>query len=116
MGVSDNTIGLLCPKDEQEQEQEQFDWSTVLAKSDAQLLGIARAIIANFEFLIFDKPLDQLTPAGASKVLEVLGEFVTKRGVHTRTSDVEDTLDAFCSTNGLKSHQSLRTCLISCVH
>merc|ERR1712217_715194 len=64
---------------------------------------MGRALIANFEFLILHKPTAQLTPAASSRVLEVLREFVTKRGI---------------ATCGRSSEQSIhgrqpRTCLIT---
>merc|ERR1712087_85399 len=82
---------------------EALDWSSVLSLAECQLLSIARALIANFEFLILHKPTAQLTPAASTRVLETLREFVSKRGVVASDENTDQSIHG----------RQPRTCLIT---
>jgi len=57
------------------------DWSNTLSNSECHLLSLARALVVNFEFLIIPKPTLHLNPDAIEKVLSLLVENVTDRGV-----------------------------------
>merc|ERR1712066_1104457 len=61
--------------------------------------SLARALIANFEFLVIQRPFAHLTPGTTTRVIHLLAEFVSKRGVELQVRG---------------AHQA-RTCLFSSV-
>eukprot|EP00440_Ansanella_granifera_P030433 gb/GFBE01033063.1/.p1 GENE.gb/GFBE01033063.1/~~gb/GFBE01033063.1/.p1 ORF type:complete len:299 (+),score=50.27 gb/GFBE01033063.1/:1-897(+) len=58
-----------------------LEWESVLSRAECQLVSIARALIANVEFLVLDRPLELLTAHDSSTVLSLLQEFVSQRGL-----------------------------------
>lgn len=59
----------------------QHIWNIELTQTQRQLLSIARAIIANPEFLCIHKPIQVLDEFTTERVLELLHEFVTCKGI-----------------------------------
>eukprot|EP00929_Paragymnodinium_shiwhaense_P036480 TRINITY_DN19544_c0_g1_i1.p1 TRINITY_DN19544_c0_g1~~TRINITY_DN19544_c0_g1_i1.p1 ORF type:complete len:1176 (+),score=325.76 TRINITY_DN19544_c0_g1_i1:88-3615(+) len=64
-----------------EQDIEAQDWNGVLSSTEAQLLNIARALVANHEILCVHKPTSGLDSSTAQKVMQVLRRYVTRKGV-----------------------------------
>jgi len=75
-------IGLNLPENLKLLSSEQeYDWLTVFSETERQLFSIARALVANPEVMCIHKPIDILTSNRANQVIEVLREFVDKRGI-----------------------------------
>eukprot|EP00747_Dinoflagellata_sp_TGD_P217843 gnl/TRDRNA2_/TRDRNA2_90189_c0_seq1.p1 gnl/TRDRNA2_/TRDRNA2_90189_c0~~gnl/TRDRNA2_/TRDRNA2_90189_c0_seq1.p1 ORF type:complete len:526 (+),score=69.45 gnl/TRDRNA2_/TRDRNA2_90189_c0_seq1:222-1580(+) len=73
----------------------QWSWLEVLSHSQCRLLCIARGLIANPDVLCVHKPAYSLDEIHATKVLEILKEFVTKAGVE-KISALEATRPRTC--------------------
>uniref|UniRef100_A0A7S3EX64 ABC transporter domain-containing protein n=1 Tax=Haptolina ericina TaxID=156174 RepID=A0A7S3EX64_9EUKA len=70
--VDDNANGAL---------EEDGDWQNRLSGSEIRLVSLARAIITQPHLLVLHRPLTGLDEHLATKVLDVLRQFVDKRGV-----------------------------------
>merc|ERR1739848_732023 len=53
-----------------------------LSGTERSKLNLARALITNPEVLVCQRPLAAFHPTYAFRVLEILNEFVERRGVH----------------------------------
>jgi len=71
------------PKPIQDEVESRKDhmWSVKVSQTQRQLLSLARAFIGNPEFLCVHKPIQVLDDFTASKVLELLKEFVDNKGI-----------------------------------
>jgi len=94
LGISSHIVEKLDSK-------ENFDWERVVSETDAHLLSIVRALLANYELLILHRPVSGLTQQTASKVMDLLQEFVALRGIGQDPSGWHT--------------RSPRTCIISCI-
>jgi len=59
----------------------EISWTESLSSAEQHLIVIARALIANPEVLCIHKPVLHVGAASAPTVIELLREFVDKRGV-----------------------------------
>jgi len=76
LGISEEVLNLLDPHSKHE-----VSWELSLSGTEKHLLAIARALIANPQILCIHKPTLHVGPSAAEKVIELLREFVDKRGI-----------------------------------
>lgn len=75
------SLGLPRYIRDQIESKRQHVWSTKLSQTQRQLLSLARAFVANPEFLCVHKPFQVLDEYTAQKVLELLALFVEQKGI-----------------------------------
>eukprot|EP00747_Dinoflagellata_sp_TGD_P145116 gnl/TRDRNA2_/TRDRNA2_176565_c3_seq2.p1 gnl/TRDRNA2_/TRDRNA2_176565_c3~~gnl/TRDRNA2_/TRDRNA2_176565_c3_seq2.p1 ORF type:complete len:231 (+),score=19.63 gnl/TRDRNA2_/TRDRNA2_176565_c3_seq2:3-695(+) len=74
LGIDDNVLSLL------ETDEVQL-WQDVLSHTEAMLLCLARAFISNPELMIVHKPTSHFDRMHSTLILEMLREFVDKKGI-----------------------------------
>jgi len=74
LGVSETALRHLAT-------EEVHDWKQVLSQSECFLIGIARALVSNYELLILHRPTAFLSAQVIANVMEIFREYVTLRGV-----------------------------------
>mmetsp|Transcript_104216 Transcript_104216/g.270057 ORF Transcript_104216/g.270057 Transcript_104216/m.270057 type:complete len:947 (-) Transcript_104216:65-2905(-) len=79
-----------------------FTWDLKLSYTQRQLLSLARAFISNPEFICLSKPMQTFNTFAKNKVLALLREFVTSKGI--------------CQDDSKWNSRRPRTCLVSTNH
>jgi ABC-type transport system involved in cytochrome bd biosynthesis fused ATPase/permease subunit len=74
LGIKERILAYL---DQDEPE----DWVETFSTAECKLLGIARALVNNFEITCFHKPLTGLTAEDRQNVVDTLKEHTVERGV-----------------------------------
>jgi len=68
--------------------KESYDWNEVLSQSQAHLLCLARALIANPEVMCVHKPMACLDESRSKRVMEVLRRNVVEKGIEQDASQI----------------------------
>eukprot|EP00929_Paragymnodinium_shiwhaense_P044895 TRINITY_DN23008_c0_g1_i2.p1 TRINITY_DN23008_c0_g1~~TRINITY_DN23008_c0_g1_i2.p1 ORF type:complete len:595 (+),score=101.57 TRINITY_DN23008_c0_g1_i2:144-1928(+) len=63
-------------------------WGEVLSLTQGRLISLARAFIANPEVLCLDRPTESLNDSDAMRVVDLMGEFVEKKGVNVDSATI----------------------------
>jgi len=79
LGIEERVLTYL------RQDKLQEDWYETFSQVQCKLLGIARALVNNFEITCFHKPLSGVTAVDREHVMDTLREHIAQRGLVATT-------------------------------